>query len=128
MLGEALGVRGRTGTVNRPLPPRVEPVPARFFTKLTVTRWRDTWTLPAAEVRRIERQDPLENGIWRGFAVGAVLVYGSCISPLSTEALCGTGSDSQVLGYLSLLVHGLPYTTLGAVAGGLVDAFTHTTL
>ena len=39
---------------------------------LTVTRGRETWTLAVSEVKRIERQDSLVNGIMLGVAVGAI--------------------------------------------------------
>ncbi len=97
-------------------------------TKLTVTRWQDTWTLAPTDVQKIELQDPVENGIWRGFAVGAAVVYGSCFSPSHTEALCGTGSDSAAAAFVGVLIHGLPYAAIGAVVGGFLDASEHTTL
>ena len=97
-------------------------------TELTVTQLRDTWTWAPTDVRKIELQDPLENGIWRGLAVGVAMLYGSCFSSLYTEALCGTGSDSAAAAYLAPLVYGFPYAAIGAVVGGLVDASKHTTL
>ena len=59
-------------------------------TELTVTQLRDTWTWTPTDVRKIELQDPLKNGIWRGLAVGVAMLYGNCLSSLHTEVLCGT--------------------------------------
>ena len=98
-------------------------------TELTVTQWLDRWTLAPTDVRKIELQDPLKNGIWWGLAVGAATVSGSCFSRLYTKALCGSGSDSAAAAILGVLFHGLPYAAIGAVVGGLVDASSiHTTL
>ena len=97
-------------------------------TLVTITKWQDTWTLASTEVRKIELQDPLENGFSRGFVYGALVLYGGCFSPLRTEVVCGTGSDSTGLAFLDTFVSGLPYVAVGMIGGGLIDWLTHTTL
>lgn len=42
---------------------------------LTITRGRETWTLTAPEIAKVERQDP----IWHGAVVGAGIGYGAML-------------------------------------------------
>lgn len=82
-------------------------------TLLSVTENRNTWTWDDSEIDRIELQDPLMNGIWRGLLVGASALYASCGAAI-LDARCGTA-----------LGHGWPYVALGGVIGAIVDSAVH---
>ena len=87
-------------------------------TGLEITDGRDTWTLAESDVRKIERQDPVETGIWIGIGIAVA----------STYALCGF----EYLGGAEFC-YGAAYSFLPAVAAGAgigwyVDATNHRTI
>lgn len=84
-------------------------------TGLTITRGRETWTLTAPEIVKVERQDP----IWHGAVIGAAIGYGA----LFGFCLRGDFSDCFAVGAYA------PRFVAAAAALGLVwDASAHKTL
>ncbi len=83
-------------------------------TGLTVTRGRENWTLAVSEVKRIERQDSLVNGIMLGVAVGAIPSGFICLR-FPRECLYA-------------FLYTTPYMAIGAGVGALVDSNIHKTL
>ena len=86
-------------------------------TGLEVTHRGQAWTVAAADVREIELQDSLRNGI----AYGMVAVAG----PIS--AVCGAGgSHPGECAYV--LLYAFPVVAIGGAVGGVVDALRHRTV
>ena len=85
-------------------------------TGLTITRGRETWTLTAPEIARVERQDP----IWHGAVVGAGVGYGAvfafCLSSDTSDCIIAAGASA------------CPFVAAAAALGLLWDASTHKTL
>lgn len=84
---------------------------------LVVTRGREAWTVAVAAVRRIERQDPLANGIGYGMAMVAGSISAVCFAGGSRPGEC-----AYVLLYAS------PVVALGGAVGAVVDALRHETV
>lgn len=86
-------------------------------TGLVVTDRGQSWTVAAADVRRIALQDSLRNGI----AYGMVAVAG----PIA--AVCGAGgSHPGECAYV--LLYAFPVVAIGGAVGAVVDAFRHKTV
>ena len=86
-------------------------------TGLVVTHRGQAWTVAAADVRGIDLQDSLRNGI----AYGMVAVAG----PIA--AVCGAGgSHPGECAYV--LLYAFPVVAIGGVVGGVVDALRHKTV
>ena len=86
-------------------------------TGLVVTHRGQAWTVAAADVREIDLQDSLRNGI----AYGMVAVAG----PIA--AVCGAGgSHPGECAYV--LLYAFPVVAIGGVVGGVVDALRHKTV
>ena len=86
-------------------------------TGLVVTHQGQAWTVAAADVREIELQDPLRNGIAYGMVAVAVPI----------AAVCGAGgSHPGECAYV--LLYAFPVVVIGGVVGGVVDAFRHKTV
>lgn len=86
-------------------------------TSLTLTEGRDTRNLDETDVRKIERRDSLENGIWIGLGIGVGM----------TAVICKTDPDPEHCPYTVAYV-GLPAIAAGTILGAIVDAFIHKTL
>ncbi len=85
--------------------------------RLVVTHGSQAWTVAVADVRRIERQDPLANGIGYGIATVAGSISAVCLAGGSRPGEC-----AYVLLYTS------PVVALGGAVGALVDALRHKTV
>lgn len=89
-------------------------------TTLAITKGDAHLTVPAAEVRRIERGDSLANGVLIGAGIGAAL---TCL------AHPGCGSAPVAVTTHVIFDHGaVGLLLLGAGVGALVDARWHRTL
>lgn len=77
-----------------------------------VTHRGRTWSVAGDEVRRIERQDSLANGIGLGLLIGWASFYGACAASGARD--CAILSTHPVIGG--------PYVLLGGAVGALVDA------
>ena len=86
-------------------------------TGLVVTHQGQAWTVAVADVRRIDLQDPLANGIGYGMAAVA--------GPLSAVCLAG-GSHPGECTYV--LLYAFPIVALGGAVGAVVDALRHKTV
>ena len=84
---------------------------------LVVTHGGRAWTVAVADVRRIERQDPLANGIGYGMATVAGSISAVCFAGGSRAGEC-----AYVLLYAS------PVVALGGAVGAVVDALRHKTV
>ena len=84
---------------------------------LVVTHGGQAWTVAAADVRRIDRQDPLANGIGYGMATVA--------GPISALCFSGGGHPGECA---YVLLYAFPVVALGGAVGGLVDALRHKTV
>ena len=86
-------------------------------TELMVTHRGQAWTVAGADVRKIDLQDSLANGI----GYGMVAVAG----PIS--AACGaSGGHPGECAYV--LLYAFPVVAIGGVVGGIVDALRHKTI
>ena len=87
---------------------------------LTIEAGDMTWTVPARDTRKIERQDSLLNGVLIGATVGAAL---TCrLHP-------GCGSHPVSVTMHTLVGHGAVHLLLvGAAIGALADGLWHRTL
>ena len=84
-------------------------------TGLTIRRGRETWTLTAPEITKVERQDP----IWHGAVAGAGIGYGAVFA----FCLRGGFSDCFAAG-----AYAHRFVAAAAALGLLWDASTHKTL
>lgn len=85
---------------------------------LELTNGRHTWTLPARDVRRIQRRDSWESGAWLGGGIGA---GAAILTGILSE------SNNEQRGYVAAALI-LPSMAAGAFIGGIADAFTHKTI
>ena len=76
---------------------------------LEVTAGDDVWTWAGDEVRKVERRDPLKNGILIGAAVGAAYVGISCVA---TPEECA----------FAVYYFALPAVGGGGFVGAVIDA------
>ena len=81
---------------------------------LVVTHGGQAWTVAAADVRRIDRQDSLANGIGYGMATVAGSISALCFAGGSHPGECSY-----------VLLYAFPVVALGGAVGGLVDALRH---
>ena len=84
---------------------------------LTLKAGNRSWTVARADVQRIERQDPLWNGMGYGIAAAAAPLAVACLATGGNAGEC-----AYVLGYAA------PLIAVGAGAGALVDALRHKTV
>ena len=87
-------------------------------TGLAITDGRDTWTLAESEVSKIERQDPVDTGIWLGIGIAV----GSTLAVCAVER--AAGAELCFSGYYGLL----PALAAGAGIGWYMDATNHKTI
>lgn len=84
---------------------------------LVITHGGRAWTVAVADVRRIDLQDPLANGIGYGMAAVAGSISAVCLAGGSNPGEC-----------TYVLLYALPVVALGGVAGAVVDALRHKTV
>ena len=84
---------------------------------LVVTHSGQARTVAVADVRRIERQDPLANGIGHGMATVAGSISAVCFAGGSRPGECAY-----------VLLYALPVVALGGAVGAVVDALRHRTV
>ena len=86
---------------------------------LSITDGRGVWNLADDEIRGIERQDPLENGIWigTGFAFAGVVGFCRLEIPITHNDAC------YATLYFTPLAIGL-----GVFVGAMIDASRHEVL
>ena len=84
---------------------------------LVVTHEGQTWTVAVADVRRIDRQDRLSNGIGYGMAMVAGSISAVCFAGGSRPGEC-----------TYVLLYAFPVVALGGAVGAVVDALRHRTV
>ena len=84
---------------------------------LVVTHGGQAWTVAVADVRRIERQDPLANGLGYGMATVAGSISAVCFAGGSRPGECAY-----------VLLYAFPVVALGGAVGAVVDALRHETV
>ena len=84
---------------------------------LVVRDGGDTWTMSDADIREIDRQDSLQNGIWIGAGLAFAGSIGACRLEMNADEFCYRTA------YLML-----PAMAASALVGALIDASRHRTL
>ncbi len=80
-------------------------------TTVTLEDGERTWTLVETQIRKIERQDSLRNGVATGLLAGVATAYAACKMQRH--------SDQCVYGVVYI---GYPAIAIGSVAGAIIDA------
>ena len=84
---------------------------------LVVRHGGQAWTVAVADVRRIDLQDPLSNGIGYGMATVAGSISAVCFAGGSRPGECAY-----------VLLYAFPVVALGGAVGAVFDALRHRTV